>query len=43
LFECVPRGDGDPESFLPSCYGGVVDGLDIDVVFGKEFVRGGFG
>lgn len=36
-------GNSDPKTLLSTCYGGVVDGLDIDIVFGEELVGGGFG
>jgi hypothetical protein len=32
--------DRDPQSFFSDGDGGIVDGLDVDVVLGEELVRG---
>jgi hypothetical protein len=39
----VPGSNSDAETLFSTCYGGVVDGLDVDIVFGEELVGGGFG
>ena len=40
LLSRVTGGDGEPETFLATSNGGVVDGLDVDVVLGEQFIGG---
>lgn len=43
LLKGVSRCDGNPETFLAARDRGVVDRLNIDIVFCQQFVRGGLG
>lgn len=40
LLSRVTGGDSEPETFLATSNGGVVDGLDVDVVLGEQFIGG---
>jgi hypothetical protein len=39
LFKGVARRDSNPETFFANGNSGIVDGLDVNVVFRKKLVR----
>jgi hypothetical protein len=43
LLECVAGSYCNPETFGAHCNGGIIDGLNVDVVIGEQLVGCGFG